>query len=97
MFVHEGAAFFLICQKCGVVKELDMQAPLLKELTAMASKVGFTFVNKKYVKLPGECHQCHGALSFSLRVITTQKMRPFVFKLSDGRSLLADNRLIDAC
>lgn len=55
---HQGAALFLICQKCGDVKELDLQASVLKDLQKMAAAAGFSFTNMP-CEMPGLCHQCH--------------------------------------
>lgn len=55
---HQGSALFLICQKCGFVKELDLQASVLKGLHQMAATAGFSFTNAPG-EISGLCNQCH--------------------------------------
>lgn len=55
--IHQGAVFFLICQKCGLVDELKIKEPLVKALNKMASSVGFAFDNQ-ICEISGLCQQC---------------------------------------
>ena len=55
--IHQGAVIFLICQHCGIVKEMDINKNLIKEFTTLTNAVGFSAVNHG-VELTGSCQTC---------------------------------------
>jgi Fur family zinc uptake transcriptional regulator len=57
--VHEHAAQFLICRRCGQVVEMD-DPDLAHALAAAAARAGFT-VAKATVEAEGLCAACAGA------------------------------------
>ena len=55
---HQGQ--FLICEKCGVVAELD-DAELTARIDTSARRIGFK-VNDETIEISGLCRDCQGAL-----------------------------------